>query len=99
MVFGEKRVFGTIARKRVSSEHLCDWRRGSSRRCVALQSEMVEVGHYREGLNDKMRGESESNMLSAPPRLLLGVAFLFWGGMHDHAVAGLIAAVLIEGRH
>ena len=60
---------------------------------------MVEVGHYREGLNDKMRGESESNMLSAPPRLLLGVAFLFWGGMHDHAVAGLIAAVLIEGRH
>ena len=60
---------------------------------------MVEVGHYREGLNDKMRGESESNMLSAPPRLLLGVAFLFWGGMHDHAVAGLIAAVLIEGRY
>lgn len=60
---------------------------------------MVEVGHYREGLNDKMREESESNMLSAPPRLLLGVAFLFWGGMHDHAVAGLIAAVLIEGRY
>ncbi len=60
---------------------------------------MVEVGHYREGLNDKMRGESESNMLSAPPRLLLGVAFLFWGGMHDQAVAGLIAAVLIEGRY
>ena len=46
-----------------------------------------------------MRGESESNMLSAPPRLLLGVAFLFWGGMHDQAVAGLIAAVLIEGRY
>ncbi|MCH1420775.1 MAG: transglutaminase-like domain-containing protein [Akkermansiaceae bacterium] len=46
-----------------------------------------------------MREESESNMLSAPPRLLLGVAFLFWGGMHDHAVAGLIAAVLIEGRY
>jgi hypothetical protein len=38
-------------------------------------------------------------MLSAPPRLLLGVAFLFWGGMHDQAVAGLIAAVLIEGRY
>ena len=46
-----------------------------------------------------MRRESESNMLSAPPRLLLGVAFLFWGGMHDQAVAGLIAAVLIEGRY
>lgn len=60
---------------------------------------MVEVGHYREGLNDKMRGESESNMLTAPPRLLLGVAFLFWGGMHDQAVAGLITAVLIEGRY
>ena len=46
-----------------------------------------------------MRRESEINMLSAPPRLLLGVAFLFWGGMHDQAVAGLIAAVLIEGRY
>ena len=45
-----------------------------------------------------MRRESESNMLSAPPRLLLGVAFLFWGGMHDQAVAGLIAAALVEGR-
>jgi protein-glutamine gamma-glutamyltransferase len=60
---------------------------------------MVEVELYRERFNDTMRGESERDMLSAPPRLLLGAAFLFWGGMHDQAVAGLIAAVLVEGRH
>ena len=46
-----------------------------------------------------MRGESGKSMLSAPPRLLLGASFLFWGGMHNQAVAGLIAAALVEGRH
>ena len=60
---------------------------------------MVEVGLYRERSNDTMRGKLERKMLSAPPRLLLGAAFLFWGGMHDQAVAGLIAAALVEGRH
>ena len=60
---------------------------------------MVEVGLYRGRSNDTMRGELERKMLSAPPRLLLGAAFLFWGGMHDQAVAGLIAAALVEGRH
>ncbi|MGC6565232.1 MAG: transglutaminase-like domain-containing protein [Akkermansiaceae bacterium] len=38
-------------------------------------------------------------MFQAPPRLLMGVAFLFWGGMQDQALAGLIAAILFEGRH
>ena len=37
--------------------------------------------------------------LSAPPRLLLGVAFLFWGAMHDRPLAALLAAILVEGRH
>ncbi|MEN8782974.1 MAG: transglutaminase-like domain-containing protein [Akkermansiaceae bacterium] len=46
-----------------------------------------------------MSGEPGKSMLSAPPRLLLGASFLFWGGMHGQAVAGLIAAVLVEGRH
>lgn len=34
-----------------------------------------------------------------PPRLLLGITLLFWGGMTDHAVAGLLAALLVEGSH
>ena len=46
-----------------------------------------------------MRKETGKTMLSAPPRLLLGAALLFWGGMHGQAVAGLIAAILVEGRH
>jgi hypothetical protein len=60
---------------------------------------MVEMGLCRKRFNDTMKGEAERNMLSAPPRLLLGATFLFWGGMHDQAVAGLIAAILVEGRH
>ena len=37
--------------------------------------------------------------LTAPPRLLLGVAFLFWGAMHDRPLPALLAAILVEGRH
>ena len=37
--------------------------------------------------------------MTAPPRLLLGAALLFWGGMTDHAVPGLACALLIEGAH
>lgn len=43
--------------------------------------------------------KEEPVMFSAPPRLLLGVAFLFWGAMHDRPLPALLAAVLIEGRH
>lgn len=38
-------------------------------------------------------------LLNEPPRLLLGVAFLFWGAMQDHPFAALLAAVLVEARH
>ena len=38
-------------------------------------------------------------MLKAPPRLLTGVSFLFWGAMQDQALAGLLAAILFEARH
>jgi len=34
-----------------------------------------------------------------PPRLLLGAALLFWGGMTDRALAGLGCALLVEGAH
>ncbi|BDS06182.1 hypothetical protein NT6N_12220 [Oceaniferula spumae] len=34
----------------------------------------------------------------APPRLLTGIALLFWGGLTGHPFAGLIAAVLVESR-
>ena len=34
-----------------------------------------------------------------PPRLLLGAALLFWGGMTDRALAGLACALLVEGAH
>lgn len=60
---------------------------------------MAEMETDRGRLKDAMRGEFEKNILSAPPRLLLGASFLFWGGMHDQAVAGLMAAVLVESRH
>jgi hypothetical protein len=43
--------------------------------------------------------KEEPVMFSAPPRLLLGVAFLFWGAMHDRPLSALVAAVLMEGRH
>lgn len=32
-----------------------------------------------------------------PPRLLLGSAFLFWGGMSGHPLVALAAALLVEG--
>lgn len=43
--------------------------------------------------------KKEEVMFQAPPRLLMGVAFLFWGAMQDEALAGLIAAILFEARH
>lgn len=38
-------------------------------------------------------------LFPAPPRMLLGVAFLFWGAMHEQALVGLIAAIIFEARH
>ncbi|MGC6582685.1 MAG: transglutaminase-like domain-containing protein [Akkermansiaceae bacterium] len=38
-------------------------------------------------------------MLQPPPRLLLGVAMLFWGAMGDFPLVGLLAAVAIEARN
>ncbi len=38
-------------------------------------------------------------MLKAPPRLLLGVAFLFWGAMGNYPFVGLLGAVVFEARH
>ena len=46
-----------------------------------------------------MMEEEEPVMVSAPRRLLLGVAFLFWGAMHDQPLPALIAAIVMEGRH
>lgn len=46
-----------------------------------------------------MRENKDKVLLSEPPRLLLGITFLFWGAMHDRPVAALIAAILVEGRH
>ena len=46
-----------------------------------------------------MMKEEEPVMFSAPRRLLLGVAFLFWGAMHDQPLPALIAAIVMEGRH
>ncbi|MDB4693618.1 hypothetical protein OAF21_08440, partial [Akkermansiaceae bacterium] len=37
--------------------------------------------------------------LKAPPRLLLGLGFLFWGAMGDYPFAGLLGAVAFEARH
>ncbi len=44
-------------------------------------------------------GKKEEVMFVSPPRLLLGVTFLFWGAMHDRALPALVAAILVEGRH
>lgn len=33
---------------------------------------------------------------AGPPRLLLGVALLFWGGITDHAFTGLLLALFVE---
>src|SRR5690606_15841895 len=38
-----------------------------------------------------------SNMF--PPRLLLGIALLFWGGMTGRPIPGLALALLVEGAH
>ncbi|MFT6864967.1 MAG: hypothetical protein ACJAVK_003539 [Akkermansiaceae bacterium] len=46
-----------------------------------------------------MSKSKDKIMLSEPPRLLLGITFLFWGWMHDSPMAALIAAILVEGRH
>jgi transglutaminase-like putative cysteine protease len=40
-----------------------------------------------------------AGLLRPPPRLLLGVAFLFWGGMVGHPLVGLACAVLVEARY
>lgn len=37
--------------------------------------------------------------MNGPPRLLLGAALLFWGGMTERAVPGLVCALLMEGAH
>lgn len=37
--------------------------------------------------------------MTGPPRLLLGAALLFWGGMTERAVVGLACALLMEGAH
>lgn len=37
--------------------------------------------------------------MTGPPRLLLGAALLFWGGMTERAVPGLVCALLVEGAH
>jgi hypothetical protein len=36
---------------------------------------------------------------TGPPRLLLGAALLFWGGMTERAVPALAFAMLLEGAH
>jgi len=41
---------------------------------------------------------NENVIFKAPPRLLLGAAFLFWGAMHGNAMAALAAALLVESR-
>jgi len=41
---------------------------------------------------------SQASLPSPPPRLLLGAALLFWGGMIGHPVVGLLCAFLVEGR-
>jgi len=43
--------------------------------------------------------KEEEVMFQAPPRLLMGVSFLFWGAMQEQALAGLIAAIVFEARH
>ena len=43
--------------------------------------------------------KEEEVMFQAPPRLLMGVTFLFWGAMQQQALAGLIAAIVFEARH
>ncbi|MGJ8676786.1 MAG: transglutaminase domain-containing protein [Akkermansiaceae bacterium] len=37
-------------------------------------------------------------MNSLPPRLLTGVALLFWGGLTGHTLLGLVAAIAVEAR-
>lgn len=37
--------------------------------------------------------------LEKPPRLLMGVSWLFWGAMQSQPLFGLVAAILFEARH
>ena len=37
--------------------------------------------------------------MSPPPRFLLGITLLCWGGMTGHALVGVLAALLVEARH
>lgn len=41
----------------------------------------------------------EKIYLGDPPRLLLGAAAIFWGGMSGHALTGLLMALALEARH
>jgi transglutaminase-like putative cysteine protease len=41
----------------------------------------------------------EDVMLKAPPRLLLGLGFLFWGAMVEYPFIGLLGAVAFEARN
>lgn len=43
--------------------------------------------------------KKEEVMLQPPPRLLLGVAMLFWGAMGDDPYVGLITAIALEARN
>lgn len=46
-----------------------------------------------------MRARSATREPTPPPRLLLGVALLLWGGISGHPIIGLIAAVVVEAAH
>ena len=41
---------------------------------------------------------SSRRQLLAPPRLLVGVTLLFWGGVTGHPVVGLVCALLVVAR-
>ena len=41
----------------------------------------------------------EKVLFKSPPRLLLGVTFLFWGAMLEQPAAALAAAIVAESRH
>ena len=46
-----------------------------------------------------MRSISSPREPTAPPRLLLGVALMLWGGISDHPLIGLITAIIVEASH
>ena len=37
-------------------------------------------------------------MSTSPPRLLAGATLIFWGGLTEHTMLGLIAAIILEAR-